>query len=449
MAEIIEMPKLSDTMTTGTLLKWLKQEGDTVSSGDMIAEVETDKATMELESFEDGILLKHYVGEGDQVEVGGPVAAIGEKGEDAPEVESSSGKSDSGSSSKKEKKDENKEKEGEDSGEDQPSEKEQEQDKPEQQDDTEEKKSSGSKAPAARTESGRIKASPLARKIAESRGIDLAEVEGSGPGGRIVKKDVESFKGSGSAKPRSEAASPTLPAATLEDRDVPVSNMRGIIAKRLLESKTTIPHFYLETEVDMGPLLALRQSLNGHLAELPEDQGGIKFTVNDFILKASAEALKRVPAANSSWLGDKIRYHGEVHVAFAVAVDEGLVTPTIRQAGQKNLRQISADAKALIGKAKSKKLKPEEMSGSTFTVTNLGMFGVTSFYGIINPPNSAILSVGATVSKPVVNKDGQIVPGDRMTLGLSGDHRVVDGAVGAELLQQLRLILENPALMLV
>jgi len=446
MAEIIEMPKLSDTMTTGTLLKWLKQEGDTVSSGDMIAEVETDKATMELEAFEDGVLLKHYVGEGDQVEVGGPVAAIGEKGEEAPEVESSSS---SGKDASKDSRDEAPAKKEDSTAKapDESSDGDKEPKDKKKQDTPDKPQASASKAPAARTESGRIKASPLARKIAEAKGIDLAEVEGTGPNGRIVRKDVESFKGSAGPK-RAEKPSQTAPVANREDKDVPVSNMRGIIAKRLLESKTTLPHFYLETEVDMAPLLSLRQSLNEHLADLPEEQGGIKFTVNDFILKASAEALKRVPAANTSWLGDKIRYHGEVHLAFAVAVEEGLVTPTIHQAGQKSLHQISADAKVLIGKAKSRKLRPEEMSGSTFTVTNLGMFGITSFFGIINPPNAAILSVGATVRKPVVNKEGQIVPGDRMTLGLSADHRVVDGAVGAELLRQLRQILETPALML-
>lgn len=452
MAEIIEMPKLSDTMTTGTLIKWLKNEGDTVNSGDMLAEVETDKATMELEAFEDGVLLKRYVAEGDQVAIGEPVAAIGEEGEEAPQVKSSGAgkgkekeeKPDESSSEEEKPEEKEEPKKEEDSGADDEA---KEDPKPASKEDS---GSADAASGPSRTESGRIKASPLAKKMAADRGIDLEDIDGSGPGGRIVKADIESYDGSKRKKaPAPAPASTPAPIPSGEDKEIPVSNMRGVIARRLLESKTTIPHFYLETEVDMAPLLALRKSLNEHLGELPPEKGGVKFTVNDFILKACAEALKQVPEANSSWMEDKILQHGSVHLAFAVAVEDGLVTPTIREAGHKSLRQISADAKELIGKAKSKKLKPEEMSGSTFTVTNLGMFGITSFYGIINPPNAAILSVGATVRKPVVNNHGEIVPGDRMTIGLSGDHRVVDGAVGAALLQKLREILETPALMLV
>ena len=417
MADIIEMPKLSDTMESGTLIKWLKSEGDPVATGDMLAEVETDKATMELESFEDGVLLKQLVAEGDQVAVGAPVAVIGEAGETIPEISGASAPA-SGKATEVATSEE-----------------------PHQAPET--------TTPSAGT--GRVKASPLARKIAADRGVDLGTLQGSGPGGRIVRADVLGA----TATPASRTPSPAplskpaaLPAAAGDER-IPVSGMRSVIARRLLESKTSIPHFYLEIEVDAAPLLQLRSSLNRSLGELPTDKGGAKFTVNDLILKASATALQRVPMANASWAGDHILRHGAVNLAFAVAVPEGLVTPTIRDAERKSLRQISAEARDLIGKAKDRKLKPEEMSGSTFTVTNLGMYGINSFYGIINPPNAAILSVGATVTKPVVDAKGNIVPGQRMTIGLSGDHRVVDGAVGAEFLAALREILETPALMLV
>lgn len=423
MAEIIEMPKLSDTMTTGTLVKWLKQEGDSVSSGEMLAEVETDKATMELESFEDGVVLKHFVSEGEQVEVGAPVCAIGEKGE---KVEAPGGGASKPTVAKKEQAKEEKSAPG--------------------------ASSSGSSADKSGDGKKRIKASPLARKLAKDEGVDLSKVTGSGPRGRIVRADVIKAAPGGGSSVREISSAPAQafqPAASARDEDIPVSNMRGVIARRLLESKTTIPHFYLETEVDMEPLLALRVSLNDKLGQLPPEKGGAKLTVNDLILKATAVALRRVPAANASWLGDRIRQHGAVHVAFAVAVEEGLVTPVVTNTDQKSIRQISAEARSLIEKAKSKKLRPEEMSGSTFTVTNLGMYGITAFYGIINPPNAAILSVGATVRKPVVAADGSIRAGQRMTLGLSGDHRVVDGAVGAEFLAALREIVETPALILV
>ena len=263
-----------------------------------------------------------------------------------------------------------------------------------------------------------------------------------------MKADVESA----STAPAPAAAAPTAPAvpvATLADEQIKVSNMRGAIARRLLESKTTIPHFYLSTEVDAAPLIALRKQLNANLADLPAEQGGIKLTVNDFILKASAVALQRVPAVNSSWMDTFIQQHGSVNLAFGVAVDDGLLTPVIRDAQVKSLREVSMDAKSLIGKARNKKLTPAEMSGSTFTVTNLGMFDIQSFLGIINPPNGAILSVGATVAKPVVNDKGEIVVGHRMNIGFSGDHRVIDGATGAVFLQQLKNVLETPALMLV
>ncbi|MGF1530680.1 MAG: pyruvate dehydrogenase complex dihydrolipoamide acetyltransferase [Puniceicoccaceae bacterium] len=439
MAETIEMPKLSDTMETGTLIKWFKSVGDKVSSGDILAEVETDKATMELESFDDGVILKLFVNEGDSVAVGAPVAIIGAEGETPPEDVDASDSSKEPSPAPAKSEDSSPREAIRDP---KPSE-----------------KSTGSSSVEKDSSSSdqRIKASPLARKIAASRGVDLASVTGSGPGGRIVKADVLAHedKGDQSASSAKDEASrsksaPTPPSLPFgEDAKLPVSTMRGVIAKRLLQSKTEIPHFYLQIEVDAAPLLELRAALNLKLSDLSPEKGGIKLTVNDFILKGAAETLRRVPTANASWGGDHIATHGSVHLAFAVSVEDGLVTPTIRDAHAKSLRQISLEAKELIGKAKSKKLKPDEMSGSTFTVTNLGMFGISSFYGIINPPNAAILSIGATVKKPVVDANDNIVIGHRMMVGLSGDHRVVDGAVGAEYLSVLKEILETPALMLV
>ena len=451
MAEIIEMPKLSDTMSIGTVVQWLKKEGDAVSSGDMIAEIETDKATMEMEVFSDGILLKQYAKAGDQVTVGDPICAIGQKGEAIPEA---GGKSSTPAAAKAEpakKADPKPEPKAETPAakpsapaESKPA------DKPEP--------ARPATAPAPTDSGERIKASPLAKILASEHGVDLASLKdsGSGPGGRIVKQDVLAAA-QAPAKParapeapaKSAAPAPAQPAPKLADVDIPVSNMRAVIASRLLESKTQIPHFYLDTEVDMQPLLALRESVNAGLSKLPPEQGGIKLSVNDFILKAAIEALRRIPAANASWMGSSIRRHGDINLAFAVAVEDGLVTPTIKQAHNKTLRQIAFEARDLISKAQSKKLKPDEMSGSTFTVTNLGMYGIHSFFGIINPPNAAILSVGATVRKPVVDAKGQIVPGDRMHIGLSCDHRVIDGAVGAQLMGAIREVIENPALMLV
>jgi pyruvate dehydrogenase E2 component (dihydrolipoamide acetyltransferase) len=448
MATLIDMPKLSDTMTVGTLVKWLKNEGDAVASGDMIAEVETDKATMEVECFDDGVLIKQYCAVGDEVPVGGAIAAVGEKGEDAPEApkvevaDDSNGDSDDEAKSDEPEEDSSKETEAPAKAETS-SEPTKEAPKPE-------------RTPAASTTSGgRIKASPLAKKIAADKGIDLSTIQGSGPGGRIVKADVESAKpgtAPAAAATGSEGAAPSTPstpAATLEALDLPVSNMRKSIAKALVASKTQAPHFYLQIEVDGAPLAKLRAELNAKLADLPKEHGGTKFTVNDLTLKAAAEAVRRVPAINRSWEGDTIKQHANVHLAFGVAIDDGLVTPVIRAAETKGLREIGAEAKVLIKKARDKKLAPNEMSGSTLTVTNLGMFGISDFYGIINPNNAAILSIGATIKKPVVNENDEIVVGQVMKIGLSGDHRTIDGAVGAQYLQALKEILETPALMLV
>ena len=467
MAEIIEMPKLSDTMEVGTIVNWLKQEGDEVQVGDMLCEVETDKATMELENLvADGVILKIYSQEGEEAPLGAPICAIGEKGEAPPEVEKPSdfqgGADDEGPSA------------GGDVG------------HPigDQAEGSETGRDDAPKAPVGGTPQGRkqeyvpakepaeaiteapapggrIKASPLARRLAEEKGIPLHTIRGSGPAGRIVKADVLSAVHRGTSAttaPAAEAPGKGAPAYTgpvslgapiADDAKIKVTNMRKTIAKRLVESKTQIPHFYLEIEADAGALITLRAEVNEQLAQLPPEKGGMKLTVNDFILKASAEALRRVPGVNASWMGDHIAQHGSVHMAFGVAVADGLVTPVIRDAHAKSLRQISVEAKGLIGKARDKKLTPDEMSGSTFTVTNLGMYGISGFYGIINPPNAGILSVGATERKAVVNGNNEIVVAQRMAIGFSGDHRVVDGAMGAEFLTALKTIIETPALMLV
>jgi pyruvate dehydrogenase E2 component (dihydrolipoamide acetyltransferase) len=423
-------------MTVGTLVKWLKNEGDPVSNGDMIAEVETDKATMEVECFDDGVLIKQYCEVGDEVIVGGPIAAIGEAGESAPEA-STAASTTVEEAPKKEVNDPV----------------------------ISEKLVIPSEAPAEKlvpevvkdavptaANVGRIKASPLAKRIATEKGIDLSTIKGSGPNGRIVKGDVESATPSavineGTSASTTTATTTTI--ATLEELTIPVSNMRKSIGKALVASKTQAPHFYLQIEVNGAPLASLRQELNAKLALQSPEQGGAKFSVNDLTLKAAAEAVRRVPAINRSWEGETIQQHPNVHLAFGVAIDDGLVTPVIRAAENKGLREISAEAKVLIKKARAKKLTPDEMTGSTLTVTNLGMFGISDFYGIINPNNAAILSIGATIKKPIVNEKDEIVVGQIMKIGISGDHRTIDGAVGAQYLQALKEILETPALMLV
>jgi pyruvate dehydrogenase E2 component (dihydrolipoamide acetyltransferase) len=428
----IEMPKLSDTMTEGTLLRWVKKVGDTVAVGDVLAEVETDKATMEMEAFDEGTLSEVFVGDGQTVQVGQKLALLLGAGETKPAESKSSAPASKQSDAQK---------------------------KP----DTEKKPSQTKQpdpAPAsqplkpANAESGvRVKASPLARKVAAELGVQLETLPGSGPGGRIVRDDVLSAH-----ENRSQAVAqvpkpvaPTTPAAmaplsvSQEDTKIQLGGMRRTIAARLLEAKTTIPHFYLQAEVDAEPLVQLRQQLNtaNEAAGLP------KFTVNDFILKATAVAAAHVPKANASFAGDTIVQYGSVQLACAVAIDDGLVTPVIRDAQAKSLSQISAELKDLAAKARSKKLKPEQYQGGTLTVSNLGSYGVDQFFAIINPPQSLIVSVGAILKKPVVNAAGAIVPGQQIIFGLSCDHRVVDGAIGAQFLAELKRLIETPALMLV
>ena len=433
MANIIEMPKLSDTMTVGTLIKWLKKEGDAVKSGDMLAEVETDKATMELESFFDGTLIAVFVKAGSQVPLGAALCAIGKPGEkvDAPAASAPAAPAPVAA--------------------------------PEPAPAPAPAPAPVAAAPApapARAAApapasapvataapgARIKISPLARKLAAEKNISIEGLTGSGPGGRIIRADVLAAPAGGGAKKASAPTGSGVPnfakGPVQEDKLIPVSNVRGIIAKRLLESKTQIPHFYLDIEVDAGPLMDLWAQLNSSL-----EKEGVKLSVNDFVLKASAEALRRVPAVNCSWEGANIRQHPAAHVSFAVAIEDGLITPVIRDAHVKSLFAISVEAKSLGKRARDKKLAPAEFTGGTFCVSNLGMMGIERFCAIINPPNAAILAVGATVKKPVV-KDGQIVIGQRMTLTLSTDHRVVDGAVGAAYLAALKEVLEKPALLL-
>ncbi|MFZ9200835.1 MAG: dihydrolipoamide acetyltransferase family protein [Opitutales bacterium] len=427
MADIIDMPKLSDTMTVGTLVKWNVKEGDTLAFGDILCEVETDKATMEVQNTIPGVVLKIYAAAGAQLPVGAPICAVGKKGESAPDPTAKKAPAAKAEPAKAAK--------------------------------TAAvpaiPESTGiSCAPQALPASGdRVAASPYAKRMAAKAGVNVAALSGTGPGGRVVANDVLAAASSSAAPagPVNVAVAPPADGKGIQaDADVAVSSMRQTIARRLLESKVTVPHFYLETEVDAAPLLALRETLNKRLAEAAgkDAKDALKLSVNDFILKASAEALRRVPAVNASWAGTSIRTHGAVHLAFGVALEDGLVTPVVRDAQAKSLREVALDAKALIAKARAKKLTPAEMSGSTFTVTNLGMYGVTGFFGIINVPNAAILSVGATVQKPVVDAQGRIVVGQRMVIGLSGDHRVVDGANGAQFLQALKQMLEEPALMM-
>ena len=447
MAEIIDMPKLSDTMTVGTLVKWLKKEGDPVKSGDMLAEIETDKATMELESFFAGTLLKIFAQAGSQVAIGAALCAIGKPGEavTAPAVPAATQKTY-----------EPKAAPGVTATTPQaapvapspapvvpalvaaPSPVAKPQDEPRQ---------------SPQGDGGRLRISPLAKKIAADQQIEASRVTGSGPHGRIVKADILAAAANpallkSAAAPASSCFSSQVSGFTRSgpiqaDRTVPANNVRAIIAKRLLEAKTQIPHFYLEIEVDAEPLLAVRTQLNTAF-----EKDGVKLSVNDFVLKASAEALRRVPAVNASWVGTGIQYHGAAHVSFAVAIDDGLITPVIRDAHTKSIFAISAEAKPLGKRAKEKKLKPDEFTGGTFCVSNLGMMGIERFSAIINPPNAAILAVGTTVTKPVV-KNGAITVGLTMVLTLSCDHRVVDGALGAQFLAALKDLLEKPALLLV
>jgi len=435
MAEVIKMPRMSDTMEEGVIVSWLKNEGDQVESGETLAEVETDKATMELDSYFDGVLLHIAVKEG-AVPIDGVIAVIGDEGEDwqaaIDAASDTTPKASKPSTSKT----------SVENGAEKPS----------------EEVASESVAANAQTSdnhsNSRIFASPLAKSMASDKGISLSNIVGSGDNGRIIKRDIEAAIGKGDAPQKVGATSAVVSAAaTVEEKvdftpsyneegfeDVPVSQMRKTIARRLGESKFSAPHFYLTILVDMTKATESRKSVNA-IAES-------KISFNDFVVKAAAVALRKHPTVNSSWLGDKIRYNKAINIGVAVAVDDGLLVPVINNANFKTLSQINAEVKHLAGKAKSKKLQPDEMTGNTFTISNLGMFGIDEFTAIINPPDACILAVGGIAEQPVV-KDGALTIGKIMKVTLSCDHRVVDGATGAKFLNTFKSMLEDPVRLLV
>ncbi|WP_299051195.1 pyruvate dehydrogenase complex dihydrolipoamide acetyltransferase [uncultured Polaribacter sp.] len=416
---VVSMPRLSDTMTDGTVATWLKNVGDKVEEGDILAEIETDKATMEFECFYEGTILHIGVQEGETAPVDSLLTIIGPEGTDVSVIVANGGAVESGSSeNKSEVKTEQK---------------------------VEEKavkeSSQDSSNPSTNNSGGRVFASPLAKKIAEDKGFNLTDIAGSGENGRIIKKDVENYTPAAKAKETvtAPAAQSFVAAGEEKSEEVKNSQMRKAIAKSLGNSKFSAPDFSLNIEVDMDAAIASRKTINA----IPD----VKVSFNDMVVKACAMALQKHPQVNTSWNENTTIYHSHINVGVAVAVDEGLLVPVIKHTNQLSLTQIGASVRDLAGKARNKKIAPAEMQGSTFTVSNLGMFGINNFTSIINQPNSAILSVGAIVQKPVV-KDGQIVVGNIMNLTLTCDHRTVDGAVGAQFLQTLKTFIENPVTML-
>jgi pyruvate dehydrogenase E2 component (dihydrolipoamide acetyltransferase) len=404
--QIVRMPKLSDTMTEGVVAKWHKKVGDKVKSGELLADIQTDKATMEFESFQDGVILHIGVGEGKGAPVDSILAILGKGGEDVAAILEAE-KNNSGA------------------------------EKAESKPAVAEKKQSTPVAEKSNTQQQshsngeRMKISPLAKKLAEEKGINLSALKGSGDNGRIIKRDIDQYKSIGGM---------ALPFVGVESfKEEPVSQMRKTIARRLGESKFTAPHFYLTMEIDMDEAIKAREAIN--------TIAGIKISFNDIVIKAVASSLRKHPKVNSSWLGDKIRYNDHIHIGVAVAVEDGLLVPVVRFADGKTLTQIGTEVRNMAVKAKEKKLQPSDWEGNTFTISNLGMFGIDEFTAIINPPDACILAVGGIRQTPVV-KNGQIVPGNLMKVTLSCDHRVVDGATGSAFLQTLKHNLENPVLML-
>ena len=430
MAEIVKMPRLSDTMEEGVVAKWHKNVGDKVEEGDLLAEIETDKATMEFESFQEGVLLYQGIAEGDGAPVDSVLAILGEEGEDYKAALEADGSADD-SSSKEESKEEPKEEKKEE---------------PKEEKTSAQAESSSSSSSSSSTPSGRIKASPLAKKLAEEKGVNLSQVSGSGEGGRIVKRDIDSFQApaAGSSAQAEQSSAPAFqyvaaPAGEEKYEEQKVSQMRKTIAKRLAESKFSAPHFYLTLDIDMDRAIEARKSMNA--------SGKVKISFNDLVVKAVAMALRQHPVINSSWRGDTIRINQHVNIGVAVAVDEGLLVPVLRYADTKGLAQISSEVKDFVGKAKDKKLQPADWEGSTFTTSNLGMFGIEECTAIINPPDSCIMTIGGIKQVPVV-KNGEVVPGNVMKVTLSCDHRVVDGASGAAFLQTFKEMMEDPIHML-
>ena len=432
MAEIIRMPKMSDTMEEGVIATWLKKVGDDVKSGDILAEVETDKATMELESYDDGILLHIGVKDGDSVPVDGVIAIIGEKDENVKSIleelndNPSVDKEDIKSNDIEEETDINKKNTETPVAKVAPEEDEVLEDSSKNTD----------------LSDSRVKASPLAKKLADEKGISLLNIKGSGDGGRIVKQDIENHSDIKPLESESKKQEITLPTIYSEEsyEEIPISQMRKTISKRLAESKFSAPHFYLTMEINMDNCIDGRKKIN--------ETSEIKISFNDIILKACAVALRKHPMVNASFLTDKIRLNNHVHIGVAVAVDEGLLVPVIKFADNKSLSHISTEVKMLANKAKNKQLQPSEWEGNTFTISNLGMFGIDEFTAIINPNDSCILAVGGIKNTPII-KNGEIVPGNLMKVTLSCDHRIVDGALGASFLQTLKELIEDPIKILV
>ena len=427
MAEVIRMPRMSDTMEEGNIVGWLKEVGEAVEPGDVLAEVETDKATMELESYQEGVLLYIGIKEG-PVPVDGILAVIGKEGEDYKAALASAEET-------------TPKKEAVDAPKDSST--------PAQAQAAESGATSAAPAPqtaaAPQQADKRIKASPLAKKMASEAGIEISAVSGTGGDqGRIVKKDIEAYLQNKPAAASTESKV-NVPAFNLNgseraSEDIPLSQMRKTIARRLGESKFSAPHFYLTIELNMDKAIEARKQMN--------EISPVRISFNDLVVKAAAAALRQHPAINSSWLGDKIRRNGNINIGVAVAVEEGLLVPVINHADMKSLAQINVEVKELAEKAKVKKLQPAEMQGNTFTISNLGMFGIEEFTAIINPPDACILAVGGIIQKPII-KDGAVVPGNMMKVTLSCDHRVVDGATGAKFLQTLKSIIEEPIRLLI
>ncbi len=419
MAEVIRMPKMSDTMEEGVIVEWLKKVGDTVKSGDILAEVETDKATMELENYVKGTLLHIGIEQGEAVPVDGIIAIVGKEGEDIEAILKEAEANEAPKEEKEEKAEEPKKEESAPAASSQPA-----------------TPAASSSDNTSSSSDDRLKASPLAKKMAEERGIDISSVKGTGENGRIVKRDIEEYKES--AAPAAALGAVYTSEESFEE--VKVSQMRKTIARRLGESKFSAPHFYLTMEINMDSTVEARKALNTY--------SPVKLSYNDIIIKAAAVALRQHPQVNSAWLGDKIRHNHHIHMGVAVAVDEGLLVPVVRFADNKPLSQISAEVKELAQKAKDKKLQPEEMTGNTFTISNLGMFGIEEFTAIINPPDACILAVGA-MKETVVVKNGEMQVSNIMKVTLSCDHRVVDGVTGSKFLQTFKELLEEPVRILV
>ena len=449
----VQMPKLSDTMTEGTLVAWKKKKGEQVTAGEVLAEIETDKATMEWESPEDGVLTEIFVEEGGKVEVGQKIAFIGEQGENAPAEAQQT-------PSQQAPKEAAQQAESEQPA---PADAQQSETAPPQQHrqaptrldvpqhttapapprpQTERRS-----LPSAASDGARVKASPLARRLAAEQGLDISQIKGTGPEDRVTETDVRAaMKSAPAAAPqRKTQAQAPAPAKALEGARIQLSGMRKVIAERLVESKGPVPHFYLNIDLDAGPLMTARAELKAG----GEESDTAKITVNDFVLKASVDAAVKVPKVNASFDGDAIVQYQNVDLAIAVAIDDGLVTPVLRAAQNKSLREISEAVKDLAHRARHKRMKPEEFQGGTFTVSNLGGYGVDSFSAIINPPQGFILAIGAISKRAVVDDCDQIGVGQRMAITMSCDHRVIDGALGAEYLKELRRLLENPTLLLI